>query len=185
VKIAKLFSEHDEKIIMRTLELLEKEQVMLQEEKSLGNIALRVAKQLKDIEAKPYWRELMLEPWKKELTIKSVIEGLAGIAAEESKILKGPLRRDLSNAAEFFDAFGTPWDVKTFVSFAPNGRCVFNAADCIKSIRRELTLGENVILNMVRLNQADTLTLVNEIQKAFSSEDIRRIITIFRHTLFN
>ncbi len=155
--------------------------VLITEEGSLAKSIQDVGK----IKQKPHWESLAFDPaHKNQISSKSIEEALAGITAEEKGFLPGPIRRDPTGAAEFIDARGIPWDVKTPVSIAPNGKNVFNVNQTFNSIKRELNLDENVILNMIRLNKDDALSLVTKLKTKLSAEEIKKIITVFKEDLF-
>jgi hypothetical protein len=62
-------------------------------------------------------------------------------------VLKGPIKRDPSGAAEFIDAQGTSWDVKRFNSNVPPKKGGYELKDALKKIQKELDAGEKVIID--------------------------------------
>lgn len=83
-----------------------------------------------------------------QLTPKGVRERQAGVDLEARGEIPGPIRRDPNPAgAEFIDVNGTKWDVKAFNSRFPPKKGGFSVADAERKILKELTKGENVILD--------------------------------------
>ena len=103
-------------------------------------------------------------------------EAIVGIAAEEQGLLLGPLRRDPTPAAEFIDKFGQAWDVKAAVSRNPRGTHIFNAEVLIKKMKQEISVGENIILDLRKLENNDLLQLYTAIQNNLTNHEIQRII---------
>ena len=182
--VANLFTEEESKLIKQTIRNLDIEAATLQQRKLSSNFSSRVAQKITGIKEKPHWKSLMIEPDEiKKITSKSIIEGLSGIAAEESGLIPGPLQRDPSKAAEFIDRLGRSWDVKTPISFTPDGKRVFKVEHIINGIKRDLQLGENIILNLMRLEQKDTLGLVKALQTNLTANEISRVVTVFQREL--
>ena len=78
-------------------------------------------------------------------------EAEVALQLEEIGLLAGPIRRDPTGDAEFIDRRSTLWDVKQFHSEL--GR--FNLGEAVKTIRKEILAGENVILDTKFLDPND------------------------------
>lgn len=91
-----------------------------------------------------------------------------GLGLEERGAVPGPIRRDTSGNAEFIDADGVEWDVKSYRSDYPNGFVP-------ERVERQLTLardlGENIMLDTRSLSPDDLSTL-REIVARNGFEDV-------------
>ncbi|MEW5854149.1 MAG: hypothetical protein AB2A00_35570 [Myxococcota bacterium] len=85
---------------------------------------------------------------------KTMREAYVGLKLEEAGVLKAPITRWPNADAEFADAAGRPWDIKTF-----NSKYGYNRADAAGKIQRELARGENVILDTKDLSPGDLADL--------------------------
>ncbi len=179
--VGKLTEQEGSEVAGRVVGIIKDNPELIQSEFGFVQTVRAVSK----IEQKPHWESLALDPAHgNKISIKSIEEALAGIAAEEKGFLPGPIRRDPSAAAEFIDTLGRAWDVKTPLSLAPNGQHVFKIDQVFSSIKRELGLGENVILSMIKLNKEDALSLIAKLKTELSAAEIEKIITVFREDLF-
>ena len=77
---------------------------------------------------------------------KGIHEQKVGLGVEESGKIKGPITRDPSGKAEFFDADGQAWDVKSFNSYYKPKQGGFTLQSAMRSINKSLSEGEHVIL---------------------------------------
>ena len=104
---------------------------------------------------------------------KSIAEAEVGLGLEDAAAVKG-LRRDPSQAAEFIDDSGQAWDVKGFHSQVPPGaKGAFTLEDAMKSIKRELALGENVMVDTRNM----TAKHVDELREAVrAAGEERRVL---------
>lgn len=154
-------------------------------EDGAGKTSRKIPKGVPRASIKEYWESLMRDPAHgNKITIKSIDEALVGLAAEEQGLLKGPLIRDTTPAAEFIDRVGQAWDVKAAVSKAPNGKYIFNADTLCASIKRDLSLGENILLDLTKLEINDFPILLDRIKSNFSQEEIKRIAVALQKTKF-
>ena len=92
-------------------------------------------------------------------------ERYVGLSLEESGKLAGPIVRDTSGAAEFFDANGQAWDVKSFNSHYPSSSGGYSLAHCMSMINKELKKGENIILDTTNLYEEHMEELINELEE--------------------
>ncbi|WP_413366221.1 hypothetical protein [Lysinibacillus sp. 3P01SB] len=90
-------------------------------------------------------------------------EARVGLELEEAKKLDGPITRDPSGKAEFFDAKGQAWDVKSFNSNYPPKKGGYKLENAMKSIDKSLEEGENVILDVSNMSKDNKTGLLQEI----------------------
>ncbi len=84
-------------------------------------------------------------------TAKTVREAEVGVSLEEAGKLPKPITRDPTGGAEFIDAAKQAWDVKRFNSSFPPNTGGYSLEDSLRKIGRELSNGENVILDTIDL----------------------------------
>jgi WXG100 family type VII secretion target len=96
-------------------------------------------------------------------TAKTLRESGVGLALEGRGQLPGPITRYPTPAAEFTDATGQAWDIKTFNSSYPNG---FELPTAMRDIQREIRLGENVIVDTKDMSAAHVTALRDAVQAA-------------------
>ena len=83
-------------------------------------------------------------------TAKTRREAEVGLSMEEQGKLPGPITRDPTGASEFIDATGQKWDVKGWNSqYAPRG---YNTPDAMALIQKEMGVGENVIVDTLKMS---------------------------------
>lgn len=87
-----------------------------------------------------------------KITPKTRHEAEVGLELEGSGKLPGPIQRDPSGAAEFIDANGEAWDMKSFNSNFPPKKGGFDLNRDVGKIASELDKGENVILDTTNLS---------------------------------
>ncbi len=88
-----------------------------------------------------------------EVSPKTENERKIILELEESGKIRGPSVRDPSGAAEYFDANGTPWDIKSFNSNYPPKQGGFVLTRDLEKIRSELFISkENVIIDTTNLS---------------------------------
>ncbi|OME24219.1 hypothetical protein BSK47_03175, partial [Paenibacillus odorifer] len=90
-------------------------------------------------------------------------EARVGLELEEMKKLDGPIARDPSGKAEFIDAKGQAWDVKSFNSNYPPKKGGYKLSSAMRSINKSLSEGENVILDVTNLSIENKAELLHEI----------------------
>lgn len=83
-------------------------------------------------------------------------EGEAGLAAESNYNLR--FTRYNQEGLEFREQSGEYWDVVSPISYAKNGRHVFNISDAVDSVKDHCLKG-NVIVDYGRMNNADAEAL--------------------------
>jgi len=113
-----------------------------------------------------------------QVSLKTIDEALAGVVAESQGILQGPLVRDSTGAGEFIDLLGQVWDVKMGISRAPNGRPIFQLDHFVGKIKRELLIGENIILDLRCLEVADLQKLIQKLKVDFTMDQCKRIVVV-------
>jgi hypothetical protein len=97
-----------------------------------------------------------------KISIKSIQERTVGLELEKAGKVPGPITRDPTGAAEFIDGKGNKWDVKGFNSnFSPK-KGGFSAATDAGKVDKSLALGENVMLDTSKMNDADVAALKSE-----------------------
>ncbi|MCP3141609.1 hypothetical protein [Pyxidicoccus xibeiensis] len=101
-----------------------------------------------------------------KISPKSRNEARVGMKLEQDGKLAGPIKRDPSGGAEFIDAKGTKWDVKSFDSRWPERKGGFSLTRDVQKIEQELLSGENVILDTQNL----TLQHKSQLQQAIQSK---------------
>ncbi len=95
-----------------------------------------------------------------------------GLGAEQAGIVKGPIIRDPSGAAEFIDSDGQAWDVKGFRSDFPVSRGGFEIDRAMNNVEKELRSGHNVIIDTGNLSEDDLGALQTEIERRGFSERV-------------
>jgi len=131
----------------------------------------------RELTMQEYFESLMPDPAHgHKITMKSIDEAIAGLAAEKKGFIPGPLRRDPTGAAEFIDAGGQAWDVKVGISRAPNGKYIFDPKHLMDGINMNLKCGENVILDLTKLEEADFPILYDHVLKYIPRVDYKKII---------
>ncbi len=98
--------------------------------------------------------------------------------AEKKGLIKGPLIRD-TRGGDFIDALGKQWDVKACVSRAPNGKYVFNPDKLIKGLKIDIMCGEEILLDLARLELNDYILLQQRLIKNLNSQEISKIKITF------
>ena len=96
---------------------------------------------------------------------KGVHEQKVGLGVEESGKIKGPIIRDPSGKAEFFDADGQAWDVKSFNSKYKPRQGGFTLQGAMRSINKSLSEGEYVIIDTTNLNAEHLSELLAELER--------------------
>lgn len=96
---------------------------------------------------------------------KGIHEQKVGLGVEESGKIKGPITRDPSGKAEFFDADGQAWDVKSFNSYYKPKQGGFTLQSAMRSINKSLSEGEHVILDTTNLSSQHLSELLVELEK--------------------
>lgn len=135
---------------------------------------------------KTNWDELMRDPAHGNVIgEKSIQEAAVGIAAEQRGFLKGPLKRCADPGAEFVDIKGCRWDVKTGISRAKNGKYIFDAESFLKSVKKELALNENIILDFTKLDMQDLIDVVRKIKTELNLVEQNRMIAVLNRELWN
>jgi hypothetical protein len=110
----------------------------------------------------------------------SIQEAAMGMACEKEGLLVGPLRRDPVGAAEFFDKFGQRWDVKRAISLSSNRQQIFNPKALFAKIKRDLLLGENIILDMMKLENRDVSIIYKEVFQKLTEAELNRMLVVMR-----
>ncbi len=99
-----------------------------------------------------------------KVTPKTTQEAKVGLDLEKQGKLDGPITRSPDPRAEFVDAKGQKWDVKTFNSNFPPKQGGFTPQSAINSMGKDIALGENIIVdtsNMSAQAIADLKAAVN------------------------
>ncbi|MCG8517329.1 MAG: hypothetical protein MI794_05005 [Pseudomonadales bacterium] len=113
---------------------------------------------------------------------------MAGLEAESLGLIKPKIQRGPAEI-EFFDANGTPFDVKTPPSPVDGQRDFFNAKKTGKSLLRQVDKmfpnnntgvpeNVNVILDSTYLNQANHRALWNYLNENATQDQLSRIIEV-------
>ena len=95
-----------------------------------------------------------------------------GLGAEQAGIVRGPITRDPSGAAEFIDSDGQAWDVKGFRSDFPVSQGGFEIDRATNNVEKELRSGHNVIIDTGNLSEDDLGALQTEIERRGFSERV-------------
>jgi hypothetical protein len=103
---------------------------------------------------------------------KSIREREIGLGAENAGLVRGPIVRDPSGAAEFIDSDGQAWDVKGFRSDFPPVTGGFDLEADVAKVEKELAFGHNVIIDTGHLNEADFEALRSEIDRRGISDRV-------------
>nr|WP_024837653.1 hypothetical protein [Clostridium sp. 12(A)] len=96
---------------------------------------------------------------------QGLLEQKVGLSLEERGKVAGPLTRDPSGAAEFFDKNGQAWDVKSFNSNYKPSKGGYTLQKSMDSILDSISKNENVMLDTSNLSLAHKTELLNEITK--------------------
>ncbi|MFZ5953765.1 MAG: hypothetical protein ACOYT8_01550, partial [Candidatus Dependentiae bacterium] len=137
-----------------------------------------------EINTDPRWRDFKVDvatgfkPSLKKIKEEAIPAWLC-----EKKKLTGNLYRfkEKEGRADFLEHTlkGTiHWDVKTFRSYAPNKKYIFNAATAIESIKDGLQAGENLIINTTYTELNDIASLLEQLNTNFSKSDLEKIIFV-------
>jgi len=86
-------------------------------------------------------------------------EAEVGLGLEEAGQVPGPITRSTNPGEEFVDASGQAWDVKAFRSEVPGSRGGFTVDSAMTSIRREVQVGENVMVDTRNMTPAHVTQL--------------------------
>lgn len=97
---------------------------------------------------------------------KGLQEGAVAVLAEHLGALDG-LQRERTGHSEFVDRNWRPWDVKSPVSPDRPG-WVFDPYHHLQVASEEIAGGESVLLDMTRLNDEDSLQLIQVLQDGTS-----------------
>lgn len=101
---------------------------------------------------------------KREIDIKKGIhEREVGLGVEENGKIIGPIIRDPSGQAEFFDGNGQAWDVKSFNSNYKPKKGGYTLQKSMDEIYESLSKNENVILDTTNLKEEHKIELLKEI----------------------
>jgi len=88
-----------------------------------------------------------------KISAKTINEAKVGLRLEKSGKLKGPITRDPNPAgAEFIDANGVKWDVKSFRSDFPPRKGGFKLDRDLEKLKAELSKAENVIIDTQKMS---------------------------------
>lgn len=109
----------------------------------------------------------------RKITPKGLHEKKIGLSLESRGQLPGPIQRDPTGAAEFMDANGGKWDIKSFHSNFPPRKGGFDLNRDLGKIQVELNKGENVILDTTNLNAIHTRQLRKAVEANGWSDRIR------------
>lgn len=108
-----------------------------------------------------------------QITPKGLHEKKIGLNLESRGQLPGLIQRDSTGAAEFIDANGVKWDIKSFNSNFPPKKGGFDLNRDLGKIQVELNKGENVILDTTNLNATHTQQLRKAVEANGWSDRIR------------
>lgn len=143
------------------------------------------ARDLKEINSNPRCKPFKYDPAQgNKVTLNSIDEAMAGKACEEQGLLDVPITRSLNRGEDFIDASKQAWDVKTPRSYALNGKYIFDAKDFVcNAVKPEYPLGENVIINITKLEQADLGELYKELLSRLTKSELSRTIIVHARNL--
>ncbi len=113
--------------------------------------------------------QLAWDPAHQRITSNSAREAKIGLYLEQQGLLPGPITREASGASEFIDATGQSWDVKAFRSHDPNGERI-PLAHMISKIDEEIASGENLILDISLLDEADRVSIVSHLKQIHAKD---------------
>ncbi len=139
-----------------------------------------MVKKLTKINSNPRWSYFKHEGCSltSKVTLKSVDEALTAIAAEEQGFFN-TLKRSFATKADFSDANGTLWDVKTALSRDRiKSQPIFKVKEFLGSVKKEFTKGENVIVDITLLDQPDLKQLLESIKTTLTKDEIKRTVVI-------
>ena len=97
-----------------------------------------------------------------KVTPKSLREAECAVSLEEGNKIPGPVQRDPSGAADFFDANGQAWDHKGPNSHETPDKGGFDLKVDAKKVDDSLAINENVILDTNLMTPADVASLKAE-----------------------
>jgi hypothetical protein len=123
-----------------------------------------------------------------KISVGSRREAMAGLEAESLGLMKGKIERGPAEI-EFYDADGTPFDVKTPPSAIEGQRDFFNAEKTGRSLLKqvdkqypnkftEVPENVNVILDSTYLNQANHKSLWEYLNSNATQDQLNRIIEV-------
>lgn len=144
-----------------------------------------ITKDIAKIDSKKRWKALRFDPAHNgQCLLKNVREALAGIACEEQGLLKELKRNIKPIGGDFVDKLGRAWDVKTPISYALNGKKIFNTEKGILElttvVKKELNRNINVIIDTYYLQASDHPILLDLIKNNFSTIQQGKIIILKR-----
>lgn len=108
-----------------------------------------------------------------KITPKTLHEADVGLALEENGELPRPITRDPSGAAEFIDAEGKKWDIKSFDSRWPPRKGGFKLEKALDDINDEFENGENVIIDTTNLSESHKAELRHAIEDKGWSDRVK------------
>lgn len=111
----------------------------------------------------------------------SVEEGAVGLLAETSGLVHG-FEREGTGKSEFVDSSGQMWDVKSPISPMPSQKWVFNANHQLDLVRKEISGGENVLLNLSRCNEQDSGSVLSLITENLAPWEKQRVVVLMPKT---
>lgn len=107
----------------------------------------------------------------------SIEEGAVGLLAEMSGLVHG-FEREGTGKSEFVDSSGQMWDVKSPISPMPSQKWVFNANHQLDLVRKEISGGENVLLNLSRCNEQDSGSVMSLITENLAPWEKQRVVVL-------
>jgi hypothetical protein len=99
--------------------------------------------------------QMAFDPAKGKLSPGSVEEAAVGFLAEQAGIVPGPMVRESTGMAEFVDAHGGFWDVKSPVSPRAGQRWTFDAQHQVVKVLHDISQNNTVLLNLSRCTATD------------------------------
>lgn len=103
---------------------------------------------------------------------KGMHEREVGLGVEEAGKIAGPITRDSSGKAEFLDANGQAWGVKSFNSNYKPKQGGYTLQKSMDEIYDSLSNNENVILDTTNLSDTHKTELLKEISDKGLSDQI-------------
>ena len=83
---------------------------------------------------------------------KTIREAMIGLGLERRGDLPGPVRRSPNPSEELNDGNNQAWDIKGFHSGFPPAKGGFDLDDAVTSVKLELDIGENVIVDTAKMS---------------------------------
>jgi hypothetical protein len=121
------------------------------------------------------YSDLSYDPAHQGVTSGSRKEAMTGLEAESQQLIQGPISRDFTGGAEFVDANGGYWDVKT----APGPFFDQQFSNLTNRIKDEVELTpHNVLLDVSYINNTELASLRSWLSSNLSPSNLEKVVEV-------